>query len=149
MSLSGNASWTQEAGAAAETGNAVSIFNSGELTDVSGAGSFDLIDTAVLSGTVPKKQTVTADAIESHNALVKISGTVTNEGTLVLDSPSKGGEPAFVGNTAQIDNDGLLRCRKRIQQRGLSRDQSDERRRRDRGNQVRRAEPGRKHDNDQ
>ena len=108
VSLSGNASWTQEAGAAAETGNAVSIFNSGELTDVSGAGSFDLIDTAVLSGTVPKKQKVTADAIESHNALIKISGTVTNEGTLVLDSPSKGGEPAFVGNTAQIDNDGLF-----------------------------------------
>ncbi len=108
ISLSGDASWTQEAGAAAETGNAVSIFSSGELTDVSGAGSFDLLDSAVLSGTVPKKQTVTADAIESHNALVKISGTVTNEGTLVLDSPSKGGEPAFVGTTSQIDNDGLL-----------------------------------------
>jgi len=108
VSLTGNASWTQEAGAAAEAGHAVSIFNSGELTDVSGAGSFDLIDTAILSGTISKEQTVTADAIQSHNAEVKISGTVTNRGSLALDSPSKGGEAAFTGAASQIENEGLL-----------------------------------------
>ena len=107
-SLTSNASWTQEAGTATQSGNPVSIFNSGTLTDVSGAGSFDLLDTAVLSGTIPKGQTVTAEALPSHNALVQISGTVTNEGTLALESPSKGGEPGLVGASLQVRNEGVL-----------------------------------------
>jgi hypothetical protein len=108
VSLTNDASWTQEAGTSSETGSPVSIFNSGQLTDVSGVGGFDLVDTAVLSGTVPAGQSVTADAIPSHNALVKVSGTVTNEGTLALVSPSKGGEPGFLGTSSRIDNDGVL-----------------------------------------
>ena len=95
VSLANDASWTQEAGTSTESGNPVSIFNSGQLTDVSGVGSFDLVDTAVLGGTIPAGQTVTAEAIPSHNAEVKVSGTVTNEGTLALDSPSGGGVAAL------------------------------------------------------
>ncbi len=108
VSLSGNASWTQEAGTKPQSGGPVSILNSGKLTDVSGAGSFDLIDSAVLSGTVPKEQTVTADAIPSHDAEVKISGTVTNEGTLAMESPAGGGEAILAGTSSHIDNKGLL-----------------------------------------
>ena len=100
VSLANDASWTQEAGTSSETGNPIVILNSGQLTDVSGAGAFDLIDTAVLSGTVPEDQTVTADAIPSHNAEVKVSGTVTNEGTLALDSPA--GRRAGVGKGERL-----------------------------------------------
>src|SRR5208282_4849169 len=71
-----NTTTTNEGKFEVESGATFAATSSGKLTDVSGAGSFDLIDSAVLSGTVPKEQTVTADAIESHSALVKISGTV-------------------------------------------------------------------------
>ncbi len=110
FSLSGDASWTQEAGTEPQSGNPVSIFNSGSLTDVSGAGRFDLIDTASLSGTVPVGQTVTAEALPEHDARVVISGTVVNEGTLALDSPSKGGPPELVeaSGSSLIENLGVL-----------------------------------------
>ena len=119
-SLTNNASWTQEAATATQSGNPVSIFNSGTLTDVSGAGSFDLIDSAVLSGTIPKGQAVTADAIPSHNAEVKITGTVTNEGTLALDSPAGGGLPSIEKSSlsSQVNNDGLLTAQSESSQSG-------------------------------
>ena len=46
--------------------------------------------------------------LPSHNALVTILGTVTNEGTLALESPSKGGEPGLVGTALQVKNEGVL-----------------------------------------
>jgi hypothetical protein len=107
VSLSGDASWRQEAGSAAQSGNPVEIFNSGALTDVSGGGSFDLLDTAGLSGTIPSGQTVSAQALSGHNATVQLSGgEVTNDGTFVLDEPSAG-SAAVVGGTTFL-NKGVI-----------------------------------------
>ena len=107
VELTGSASWTQEAGSDSQSGNPVQIFGSGTLTDVSGAGSFDLIDSPTLTGTIPAGQTVTADAIHGHNATIEVSGVVTNNGTLALLSPVGGGQPNIAGGT-QIDNKGLF-----------------------------------------
>ena len=91
LTLSGNASWTQNAGAAVQSGNPVEIFSGGLLDDESGAGRFYLIDSAQLEGTIPAQQTVTAEALPGHNANVSLVGTsVTNDGTLLLDEPSTG-----------------------------------------------------------
>ena len=108
--LSNNASWTQEAGAASETGSPVFIRNAGMLTDVSGGGSFDLVDGPTLSGKIPAGQSVTAEAEPGHNAVIHISGTVSNEGTLALNSPSTGGTPELMAasSSSQIDNSGAL-----------------------------------------
>ena len=105
--MTSNASWTQNG---SETGNPVFIYNSGALTDESGAGSFDLIDSASLSGTIPTGQTVTAEALPGHNAAIHISGTVANQGTLALESPSKGGTPELVAaaGSSKINNSGVL-----------------------------------------
>ncbi len=110
VALTNGASWTQEAGAAKETGAAVAM-HAGTLTDVSGTGSFDLVDTTSLNGTVPKGQTVTADAEPSHNSIIDIAGTVLNEGTLALSSPPSGGEATLAGTSSQLDNDGVLSAR--------------------------------------
>jgi len=105
IALSSGASWTQEAGSAEQSGSPVELFG-GVLTDVSGGGTFDLIDSTTLSGTIPAGQTVVADAIPGHNASIAISGTVTNNGTLALVSPVGGGE-AIVHGT-QLNNLGVL-----------------------------------------
>ena len=107
--LTGSASWTQEAGSAEQSGSPVVMY-SGTLTDVSGAGSFDLIDSPTLTGTIPAGQTVTADAIPGHNAVIEIPATVTNEGTLALVSPTSGGESELHASLAagKVVNDGLI-----------------------------------------
>ena len=109
LELDSGASWIQESGSTQQSGNAVTLFG-GALTDVSGAESFDLIDSTTLSGTIPAGQTVTADAIHGHNSSIAISGTVTNDGTLALLSPAGGGEAIVYASSgsSQLDNDALL-----------------------------------------
>ena len=106
ISLTSNASWTQNAGAAAQTGNPIAIYNSGTLTDTSGAGSFSLIDTPVLKGTIPAGQTVTVTAPSGHNANAQLTGGVINNGTLVLDAPASGGYAKLTGSA--LTNNGTL-----------------------------------------
>ncbi len=106
--LAGDASFTQNG---TETGNPVEIFNSGLLDDEAGTGSFDLVDSAILEGTIVSGQTVTAEAFPGHNAFVEVVGTVTNDGQVVLDSPSGGGNAGLVASsvgTPEVDNFGQL-----------------------------------------
>jgi hypothetical protein len=108
VTLTANASWTQNAGAAVQSGNPVEIFNSGLLDDETGGGSFYLIDAAGLEGTIPAGQTVTAEAFPGHNANVSLVGTtVTNDGTLVLDEPSTG-QTSYLSGPATLVNNGQL-----------------------------------------
>ncbi len=107
VSLIAGTSWTQNG---AESGNPISISAGGTLTDQTGGGAFDVIDSATLVGTIPPGQKVTVDAIPGHNATLTISGTVTNHGTLALSSPASGGQAALVPATsaAAIDNFGSI-----------------------------------------
>ncbi len=110
VKLTGNASWTQNAPAAAtQSGNPVEIFNSGTLDDQSGTGSFDLVDSAILDGTIPAGQTVTAEAFTGHNALLQLGSSVTNDGTLVLDEPNGSANSSGLGpDTATLINNGTI-----------------------------------------
>ena len=112
ITLTANASWTQNAQTAPQTGNPVTIFNTGTLTDQSGTGSFTLIDTPILTGTVPAGQTVTVTAPSGHNADAQISGTVVNDGTLTLDSPSGGGYAKLTAYTgaSTVTNNGVVQA---------------------------------------
>ncbi len=106
--LSSNASFTQNGN---ETGNPVEIFSAGLLSDISGTGSFQLADSAGLTGTIPAGQTVTAEAFPGHNSTVYVSGTVSNYGTLVLDSPTNGYTSFLAAastGTNVLDNYGTL-----------------------------------------
>ncbi len=76
-------SWTQSGGS--ESGNAV-ILQSSTLTDSAGAGSFLLQCGNTVSGTVPAGQTLTVQGNGCGGASANLSGTVTNAGTIVLDS---------------------------------------------------------------
>ncbi len=107
LSLTGDASWTQNG---PESGNTVTIFNSGTLTDTSGAGSFTLTDTPILIGTIPAGQTVTASAPSGHGATVSLNGNVTNNGNLDLDAPKNGGTPGIapLSGTPLLTNNGRI-----------------------------------------
>ncbi len=105
--LEGNSGWTQAAGSAAQSGNPVEIVSSGLLTDVSGGGSFDLVDSSGLTGTIPAGQTVTAEALPGHNSNVVLSGAtgqVINDGTFVMDSPTGGGTDYLTGAETFVNN---------------------------------------------
>ncbi len=111
VALTNGASWTQEAGSTDE-GSPV-VMHSGTLTDVSGEGDFTLVDATNLVGKISAGQTVTAEAEPGHNSTIQIAGTVTNEGTLVLSSPPKGGESTLRATTgvSKLDNDGAFSAR--------------------------------------
>jgi hypothetical protein len=110
IKLTGNASWTQNApAAAAQSGNPVEIFGSGTLNDQSGTGSFDLVDSAILDGTIPAGQTVTAEAFSGHNATIQLGATVINDGTLVLDQPNSPANYAdLIPNSSTLVNNGTV-----------------------------------------
>ena len=76
-------SWDQAGGTL--TGNPV-VLQAVTLTDSAGTGAFTLQCTNTLAGTVPSGQTVTVLANGCGNAATNLSGTVTNAGTLSLDS---------------------------------------------------------------
>jgi hypothetical protein len=82
-----------------ETGNPVLIEAGSALADQSGTGAFTIeFTTNVLTGTIPAGQTVTVDGAsnvyqgETQNStnLNLDGGTVTNDGTLVLDATTGG-----------------------------------------------------------
>ncbi len=113
ITLSSGASWTQSAGSATQTGTAVQMYGGGTLTDVSGGGTFDLVDSPSLSGTIPSGQTVTAEAYQGHNSNISLagsSGSVINDGTLVLDVPVNGGDSLVTGTTTDptLVNNGTI-----------------------------------------
>ena len=147
--LTGSASWTQEAGSAEQSGSPVVMY-SGTLTDVSGAGSFDLIDSPTLTGTIPAGQTVTADAIPGHNAVIEIPATVTNEGTLALVSPTSGGESELHASLAagKVVNDGLITAQSESSVNFLEVPLTSSPRRNS-GSQERRMAPEQQHDDHQ
>jgi hypothetical protein len=100
-----NSTWNQNSGS--ESGNAVALFNSSSLADAAGTGSFNLIDNAYLSGTIPAGQTVTGLPLPGHNAnvVLPVAG-VTNNGTLALTVPSGGGSVQLSGGP--LANNGNL-----------------------------------------
>ena len=107
VTLSGDASWTQNAHNTAQSGNPVTILNSGTLTDMTGAGSFTLTDTPILTGTIPAGQTVAVSAPSGHGATVSLNGgTVINDGNLNMDAPA-GGETPIIDD-GSITNNGAI-----------------------------------------
>ncbi len=81
--------FTQSGGT--DSGNAISISNSSTLADSSGAGSFDLLGSDTLSGTIPAGQTVDAIGNPTNNTEVTLGSNVTNSGTFELDSETTSG----------------------------------------------------------
>ena len=113
LSLTGNSSFTDAAGAltltgtmtqsggtftqsgATESGNPVDL-SSVTLADSAGTGSFDDIGGgSTLTGTIPAGQTVTVDG-RSTNVSLAVTG-VTDDGTLALTSNSAGGFANITG----------------------------------------------------
>jgi hypothetical protein len=83
--------WTQSGGSV--TGSTVSLYNGDTLNYGSGTGSFVFgagNNENFLSGTIPAGQTVSLGAGTSGNgnAIVGVNGTVTNNGTFVMDVPA-------------------------------------------------------------
>jgi hypothetical protein len=82
----GNATWAQTGGA--QTGTPIDI--NGTLADSGGTGGF-IFDASngTLSGTIPAGQTVTlASSAAQGNTLIASSGSITNDGTFVMDTPT-------------------------------------------------------------
>ncbi|HUO74957.1 MAG TPA: Ig-like domain repeat protein, partial [Solirubrobacteraceae bacterium] len=106
ITLTSGASWTQAGGA--ETGSPVTMF-SGTLTDSgTGSGSFTLIDNPAISGTIGPSETVELAGTPGHNATATLHApSVTNNGTLVLDSQNLGGYGDLTGSP--LINNGTLR----------------------------------------
>ena len=102
-------SWTQSGGG--ETGNAV-VLHSGSLIDSVGGGQFALIGNTSLSGTVPAGQTVTVTGVPGINSAATLTGgSVTNDGTLLLDSQIKGGYADLIAASGTaLQNDGVLQA---------------------------------------
>lgn len=106
----GSMYWAQNGGAV--SGNPVSLTGSMGLQDAAGTGSFQYTNCAGgwLSGTIPAGQTVsviggcsaTTVTIGTENA----AATLTNDGTLVLDAPSSGGDAILNGGA--LDNHGTI-----------------------------------------
>ena len=101
-----SATWTQSGGG--ETGNAVAL-SGASLIDSAGAGEFKLSGGCKLSGTIPSGQTVTVSGGLGIDSNTTLSGgaPVTNDGTLVLDSPSGDGWAQLQGE--KLINSGTVR----------------------------------------
>jgi hypothetical protein len=107
ITLSNGASWSSAGGS--ETGSAVTMFG-GTFTDTGTAssGSFELVDSATITGTIASGETVSVTALAGHNATGDLGGdTLTNHGAIVLESQSGGGYAELSDGT--LDNDGRLR----------------------------------------
>jgi len=98
--------WTQSGGS--ETGKAVAL-SGASLIDSAGGGEFKLSGGCKLSGTVPTGQTVTVTGGPGIDSTTTLSGgaPVTNDGTLVLDSPSGDGYAQLQGE--KLVNSGTVR----------------------------------------
>jgi hypothetical protein len=123
LSLSGNSSFSQSAGTlkttgsftdssgtftmsgGTESGNPVDI-SGGALVDSAGGGSFDLTGGVDLSGKIPSGQTVTVDGL-STSVAATLSGPVTDDGTLTLDS-SGNGYSMIEGSALTVGSHGAL-----------------------------------------
>jgi large repetitive protein len=107
ITLSNGASWTSDGGG--ETGSAVTMF-AGTFTDIGSApsGSFDMTDNPTLDGQIAPGETIELTGLPGHNATASLnSRTLTNAGTIVLDSQSNGGYADLSDGT--LDNNGTLR----------------------------------------
>jgi hypothetical protein len=90
-----------------EAGTNPVVIQSAALVDSAGTGSFVLQAGVALSGTIPSGQTVTVLGAAPGNGTTTLTGgTVTNSGTLVLDS-SNGNYALINGDT--LDNKATLR----------------------------------------
>ena len=80
------------------------------MIDSAGTGQFTLTAACKLSGTIPAGQTVTVTGAPSVSSTTTLSGgtSVTNDGTLVLDSPSGSGYAQLQGE--KLINNGALRA---------------------------------------
>jgi hypothetical protein len=80
------------------------------VTDSAGTGALDLVGSNSLFGTIPAGQTVTVLGDTAHgNADTTLNGTVTNDGTLTLDS-TNGAAYSLISGTASplLDNHGTM-----------------------------------------
>ncbi len=106
--------FTQTAGT--DSGNPVTILDSGTLTDVaeSGTYTFDLLNADTLSGTIPSGQTVDIIGNPTYNSNTTLAGNLTNDGTLELDALTTAGSgdaylsgPSFtVTNAGTFETEG-------------------------------------------
>jgi hypothetical protein len=81
--------WTQSGGSV--SGSTVSLYDGDTLVYSAGTGSFAFGSGNAensISGTIPAGQTVSLSAGTSGNALLGLDGTVTNNGTFVMDAPA-------------------------------------------------------------
>jgi hypothetical protein len=81
--------WTQNGGSV--SGSTVSLYDGDTLVYSSGTGSFAFGSGNAensISGTIPAGQTVSLSAGPSGNAVLRLDGTVTNDGTFTMDAPA-------------------------------------------------------------
>jgi hypothetical protein len=97
--------WTQSGGTV--SGSPVILQNT-TLADSAGKGSFVLQCGNTLSGTVPAGQTVNVQANGCGGAPTSLSGTVTNDGTLELDSLDADNN-SFLNGPGSLVNNGTLK----------------------------------------
>jgi hypothetical protein len=92
--ITNNGAFTLTSGTFDENGGATSgnppVLYSVTLNDSGGTGSFQLAGAAKLTGTIPAGQTVTVEGSATYGSASAdfLSATVTNNGTLALDSTS-------------------------------------------------------------
>jgi len=105
LDLSGG-TFTQSGGT--ESGNAVQL-SSSTLTDSAGAGSFSLVSSDNLAGTIPSGQTVTVlGSSATGQADTTLAAGVTNHGTLALNSQPTANAILAGGNTVTLTNNGTF-----------------------------------------
>ena len=84
LTISGGGTFTQSGGS--ESANPVVVSGS-TLADSAGHGSFQVVGSSILTGTIPVGQTVTLLGSPAGNATISLnSATLTNNGTLNMDS---------------------------------------------------------------
>jgi hypothetical protein len=125
--LTGNSSFTQAGGTLAnggtltqedgtftqsggtDSGNVISVI-SATLTDSVGAADFDLYGSISLGGTIPSTQTVDAIGDPSYSTDVILGASMTNNGTLELDSENVAGAGSveLQGPTYTLTNAGTF-----------------------------------------
>jgi hypothetical protein len=89
-----------------ESGNPVD-FTAGTLADSAGTGAFEFTGNGTLSGTIPTGQTVTNNA-SGGSVELSLSGTVTVNGTLTVESGASGNAYLLGGGSAVVDSGGTL-----------------------------------------
>jgi hypothetical protein len=95
--------FTQSGGV--ETGNPATV-QSATMADSAGTGSFTLTAGVTLSGSIPSGQTITVLGNAAGNASTTLSGTVTNNGIMLLDSTN--GDWGLI-NGGTLDNKGTVK----------------------------------------